>query len=353
MDKLIERFIELVKIPSPSGKEDEVRNYIEDTVKRWGYKIEKDEIGNLFIETDKQPKFFLNAHMDTVVPCENVNPIIEGDIIHSDGTTILGADDKVGIAVILELLERHKEEQPPIQVIFTVQEEIGLVGAKNIKRGRIKAPFGFTLDAGGPIGNIVIGAPSQYTWRYKVYGVASHAGGAPERGISAIILASRMILSLPLGRIDDETTGNVGIISGGRATNIIPDEVELKGEYRSRNEEKLSNLMEKLRKASAIAEIGGGRAELEYKKEYTRFDLKDNPILEKTVKLLKDAGFLAETMYTGGGSDANIFNEMGIPTLNLSIGGEDAHSTRESTKISEIMATYKVLEILLNIKVEG
>jgi len=349
MDRLIERFIELVRIPSPSGREERVVDFIEENVKRWGYKVEKDEIGNLFIETDKLPKFFLNAHMDTVMPCDDINPVIDGDIIHSDGRTILGADDKVGIAVILELLENYSKEQPPIQVIFTVQEEIGLVGAKNVKKDKIKAPFGFTLDAGGPIGNIVIGAPSQYTWRYKVYGVASHAGGAPEKGISAIILASRMILSLPSGRIDEETTGNVGIISGGRATNIVPDEVELRGEYRSRNEEKLSNLMERLRKASVIAEIGGGKAELEYKREYTRFDLKDNPILERTVKLLKDAGFPGDTMYTGGGSDANIFNEMGIPTLNLSIGGEDAHSTRESTKISEIKAVYRVLEVLLNI----
>jgi tripeptide aminopeptidase len=349
MDKLIERFIELVKIPSPSGKEENISSFIKDSVEKWGYKVYKDELGNLFIETDKLPKFFLNAHMDTVGPCEDVNPIIEGDIIRSDGTTILGADDKVGIAVILELLERYKTEQPPIQVIFTVQEEIGLVGAKGVKKEIIKAPFGFTLDAGGPIGNIVIGAPSQYTWIYKIFGRASHAGGAPEKGISAIILASRMILSLPLGRIDEETTGNVGVISGGRATNIIPDEVEIKGEYRSRDEEKLSSLMEKLKKASIIAEIGGGKAELEYKREYTRFDLKDSPILRRAIKILKDAGFSADTLYTGGGSDANVFNEMGIPTLNLSIGGEDAHSTRESTKISDMKAIYKLLEVLLNI----
>lgn len=350
MDRLIERFIEFVKIPSPSGKEDRLTSFIEDTVRSWGYKVERDELGNLFIETDKPLKFFLNAHMDTVVPCDRVNPIIDGDIIHSDGTTVLGADDKVGIVAVLELLENHKEDHLPVQVIFTVQEEVGLVGAKGVKKERIKAPFGFTLDALGPIGNIVIGAPSQFTWTYKIFGRASHAGGAPEKGVSAIIIASKLIISLPLGRIDEETTGNVGVISGGRATNIIPDEVEIKGEYRSRDEEKLSVLIENLKKASVIVEIGGGRAELEFKKEYTRFDLKDSPILDKAIRVLKEGGFSPATLYTGGGSDANVFNERGIPTLNLSIGGGEAHSTREFTKISDIKALYRLLEILVNIE---
>ncbi|MBC7320490.1 M20/M25/M40 family metallo-hydrolase, partial [bacterium] len=164
MERIIERLISLLKISSPAGKEQEVARVIRELVKGWGYSVVEDDIGNMFITSDKTPKLFLNAHMDTVTPCDNVNPIIEGDIIKSDGRTILGADDKVGIAVILELLENYKDNPLPIQVIFTVQEEIGLVGAKAIKRDMIKAPYGFTLDAGGPVGNVVIGAPSQFTW---------------------------------------------------------------------------------------------------------------------------------------------------------------------------------------------
>lgn len=347
MERIIERLISLLKISSPAGKEQEVARVIRDLVKSWGYSVVEDDIGNMFITSDKTPKLFLNAHMDTVTPCDNVNPIIEGDIIRSDGRTILGADDKVGIAVILELLENYKDNPLPIQVIFTVQEEIGLVGAKAIKRDMIKAPYGFTLDAGGPVGNVVIGAPSQFTWTYKVYGVSAHAGAYPERGVNAIQLASKLILSLPIGRINDMTTGNVGVISGGRATNIIPDEVELRGEYRSRDEGYLYALLNNLERASSIVEEGGGKTKLEYRKEYTRFDLKDSEFLKKTVDIMKANGFTPNTIYMGGGSDANIFNEQGIPTLLLGISGSEAHSTREYAKISEIKEGYRLIETVV------
>ncbi|MCX7796302.1 MAG: M20/M25/M40 family metallo-hydrolase [bacterium] len=352
MERIIERLISLLKISSPAGKEQEVARVIRGWVEGWGYSVIEDNIGNMFINSDKTPKLFLNAHMDTVTPCDNVNPIIEGDIIKSDGRTILGADDKVGIAVILELLENYKDNPLPIEVILTVQEEIGLVGAKAIKRDMIKAPYGFTLDAGGPVGNVVIGAPSQYTWTYKIYGVAAHAGAYPERGVNAILLASKLITHLPIGRINDITTGNVGVISGGRATNIIPDEVELRGEYRSRDEGYLYALLNNLEKASSIVEEGGGKTKLEYRKEYTRFDLKDSEFLKRVVDIMKNNGFNPNTIYMGGGSDANIFNEHGISTLLLGISGSEAHSTREYAKISEIKEGYRLIETVVKALIE-
>lgn len=349
MERIIERLITLLKISSPSRKEHEVAKVIKEMVENWGYSVIQDEIGNLFVSSNKAPKLFLNAHMDTVTPCENVNPIIDGDIIKSDGSTVLGADDKVGLAVILELLENYKDDPLPIQAIFTVQEEIGLVGAKVIKRDMIEAPCGFTLDAGGPVGNVIIGAPSQYTWTYKIYGVAAHAGAYPEKGVNAIQLASKLILSLPIGRINDMTTGNVGVISGGRATNIIPDEVEIRGEYRSRDEGYLQALLNNLEKASIVVEEGGGKTRLEYRKEYTRFDLKDSEFLKRTIDAIKNSGFNPNTIYMGGGSDANIFNEQGIPTLLLGISGSEAHSTREYAKISEIKDGYRLIESVVKI----
>lgn len=349
MERVIERLISLLKISSPSGKEQEVAKVITHMVEDWGYTVTQDQMGNLFISSNKDPKLFLNAHMDTVTPCENVTPVIDGDIIRSDGRTILGADDKVGIAVILELLENYKEDPLPIQVIFTVQEEIGLVGAKGIKKEMIKAPCGFTLDAGGPLGNVVIGAPSQYTWTYWIYGVAAHAGGSPEKGVNAILLASKLIESLPIGRINEMTTGNVGVISGGRATNIVPDEVEIRGEYRSRDEGYLYALLNNLEKASSIVEEGGGKTKLEYRKEYTRFDLKDSEFLKKTIEAMKESGYTPNVVYGGGGSDANIFNELGITTLLLGISGGEAHSTREYAKISEIIDGCKMLESVVKI----
>lgn len=349
MERVIDRLISLLKISSPSGREEEVAKVIKDMVEGWGYKVIQDEMGNMFISSGKTPKVFLNAHMDTVTPCDNVVPVIDGDIIRSDGRTILGADDKVGIAVILELLEKYKDAPLPIQVIFTVQEEVGLVGAKGIKKEMIEAPCGFTLDAGGPLGNVVIGAPSQYTWTYWIYGVASHAGAAPEKGINAILLASKLIQSLPLGRINEITTGNVGVISGGRATNIVPDEVEIRGEYRSRDEGYLSILLSNLEKASSIVEEGGGKTKLEYRREYTRFDLKDSEFLKRTLEAIRESGYNPNTVYMGGGSDANIFNELGISTLLLGITGGEAHSTREYAKISEIIEGCKLLESVVKI----
>ena len=344
MERIIERLISLLKISSPSGREYEVARFIRGMVESWGYSVTQDDLGNMFIESSKTPRLFLNAHMDTVTPCDNVNPVIEGDIIRSDGRTILGADDKVGIAVILELLENYKDDPLPVEVIFTVQEEIGLIGAKAIKRDMIKAPCGFTLDSGGPVGNVIIGAPSQYTWTYRVYGVSAHAGAYPEKGVNAIQLASKLIFSLPIGRINDMTTGNVGVISGGRATNIIPDEVEIRGEYRSRDEGYLHTLLANLEKASSLVEEGGGKTKLEYRKEYTRFDLKDSDFLKRTIEAIKSNGFNPNTIYMGGGSDANIFNEQGIPTLLLGISGGEAHSTREFAKISEIKDGYRLIE---------
>ncbi|HHV80088.1 TPA: M20/M25/M40 family metallo-hydrolase [bacterium] len=349
MERIIERLISLLRISSPSGKEEDVARFIRGMVERWGYNVDQDEMGNIFISSDKSPKLFLNAHMDTVTPCDNITPVIDGDIIKSDGRTILGADDKVGIAVILELLENYKDNPLPIQVIFTVQEEVGLVGAKGVKKEMIKAPCGFTLDAGGPVGNVIIGAPSQYTWTYWVYGVAAHAGAAPEKGVNAILLASRLIQTLPTGRINDMTTGNVGIISGGRATNIIPDEVNIRGEYRSRDEGYLYALLDNLERSSSVVEAGGGKTKLEYKKEYTRFDLKDSEFLKRTVDAMKEVGYNPNIMYSGGGSDANIFNELGITTLLLGISGSEAHSTREYAKISETIEGYKMLESVVKI----
>ena len=248
-ERLMQTFLELVVIPSPSGEEQVVAAAITRRLEALGLRVETDEAGNLLARVPgrggdaAQEPLLVTAHMDTVVPCDPVSPVLREGVIYSDGTSILGADDKAGVAAILEVLAALAESQVahrPLEILFTVSEEKGLRGAKAFDVGRLRASMGIGLDAGGPQGTIVQSAPSQDSLAVEVHGRAAHAGARPEEGINAIRVAAEAIAAMPLGRIDDETTANIGTISGGRATNIIPDLVTLRGEARSRSQAKLA-----------------------------------------------------------------------------------------------------------------
>ncbi|MGC9361107.1 MAG: M20/M25/M40 family metallo-hydrolase, partial [Anaerolineae bacterium] len=247
-DRLLDVFLDLVRIASPSRQEQEVASYIRAYLEDLGIAVESDQAGNLYayMEGDGTPLAF-TAHMDTVVPCEGVTPLVENGVVRSDGTTILGADDKSGVAAILEAVTALSEGSVvhrPLDLLFTVQEEIGLFGAKAVEVDRLRARMAIGLDAEGQQGTLVVSAPGQNSLEAVVHGKAAHAGVEPEKGVSAIRVAAEAIASMPLGRIDEETTANIGVISGGRATNIVPDRVEIKGEARSHDEAKLASQTE-------------------------------------------------------------------------------------------------------------
>ncbi len=356
MKNIVDYFISLVQINSESKEEKDVALKLAEDLKNLGGQVKFDDankqtggnIGNLYAyfkgDINKPPILFC-AHMDTVKPGKNIKPIIKNNIIFSDGTTVLGSDDKSGIAEIVWAIKTLKESNatlPPIEVLFTISEEIGLLGAKYLDYSMIKSKFGYAFDS-HRIGEIVLGAPYQNSMTYTVYGKESHAGAAPELGINAIKLAAEAITKMPLGRIDEETTSNVGIIEGGKATNIVPAKVIMKAEARSRNLDKLNAVTQKM--SDALLEtaknytLGEHKAkvDIEVRREYDAFLIDEN---DKAVLLAKKAAEKLAIEFTsavgGGGSDANIFNSKGIKMLIAGSGMNKVHTKEEYIPIEDL-----------------
>jgi tripeptide aminopeptidase len=298
--------------------------------------------------------------MDTVTPGEGVKPIVEGDIVRTDGSTVLGGDDKSGCAVICEVLHRLRESgipHGPIEAVFTICEEIGLQGARNLDLGLISAKEGLVYDSDAP-GHLVVRAPSAVSIRFTVKGLEAHAGVAPECGLSAIKIAAEAIAGMRLGRIDDETTANLGVIKGGRAGNVIPSEVVVRGEARSRNAAKLRGqtdhmiacFQDAVARASVMVDGKRIAATLDHAmhRQYDGMDIPDDaPLVKKVIEAARRIGRVLEPQGTGGGCDANIFNQRGIVAANVGTGMREIHTTREWLDINDMAAAAELtLEVL-------
>ncbi len=368
MKNIVDYFISLVTIDSESKQEKDVALKIAKDLKELGAEEVKFDnanektggnIGNLYAyfkgDVKKDPILFC-AHMDTVIPGKNIKPQIKDGIIFSDGTTVLGSDDKSGIAEIfwaIKTLKENNEKLPPIEVLFTISEEIGLLGAKYLDYSMIKSKFGYAFDS-HRIGEIVLGAPYQNSMEYIVYGKESHAGAAPELGINAIKLSAEAITKMPLGRIDEETTSNVGIIEGGRATNIVPPKVVMKAEARSRNLDKLNDVTEKMSKAlleTAEKYVLGehkARVEIKVEREYDAFLIsEDDPAVVLAKKAAEKLNIEFTSAVGGGGSDANIFNSKGVKMLIAGSGMNKVHTKEEYIPIEDLENGAKwIMEII-------
>ncbi|HEX8853522.1 MAG TPA: M20/M25/M40 family metallo-hydrolase, partial [Pyrinomonadaceae bacterium] len=302
----------------------------------------------------------MSAHMDTVVPGEGVKPVVEGDIIRTDGTTVLGGDDKSGCAVILETIRCLKEQNIPhtdIEAVFSICEEVGLLGAKHLDVSRIRSKYGIVFDSDDP-GFLFTKGPSANHLEFKVHGLESHAGVAPEQGISAIKVAAEAITNMKLGRIDEETTANIGVIHGGAATNIIPNLVTLWGEARSLNEEKLEaqcdHMIACFREAAEGYEVtvegkttkASVKAKVE--RDYSAMDVPDSSrVVRLVIEAASRMGLEVQTMASGGGCDANIFNRKGIECANLGTGMRAIHTVNEWLDVKDMYASAEMtLEIL-------
>lgn len=364
-ERLIKEFISLVKIDSETKSETEIATVLKNKFSTLGCHVIEDETknttghgaGNLICTLKGNKKhtetIYFTAHMDTVVPGKNIQPIIKEDgMITSDGTTILGADDKAGLAAMLEaihVIKEHDMSHGDIQFIITVGEESGLVGAKALDPKYIKATYGYALDSDGTVGDIVVAAPSQAKLYVTIKGKTAHAGIAPEKGVSAITVASKAISKMPLGRIDSETTANIGRFSGGQQTNIVCDHVEILAEARSLNSDKLNKQVQTMTDIfERTAKQYGGEAIVDVQHMYPGYEQKaSDPVVVTAMKAAQKLGHESKLLKSGGGSDANIFAGYGIPTVNLAVGYEHIHTTKEQISIANLEKTSKlVIEII-------
>jgi tripeptide aminopeptidase len=362
-ERLVKEFMELVQIDSETKYETEIAKVLKDKFSDLGVTVYEDDTtaktghgaGNLICTLDgtneNADPIYFTSHMDTVVPGKGIKPSIKDGYIVSDGTTILGADDKAGLAVMLESIRVLKEQNIPhgkIEFIITVGEESGLVGAKALDRALITAKFGYALDSDGKVGNIIVAAPTQAKVAAKIYGKTAHAGVAPEKGISAITMAAKAIAKMPLGRIDDETTANIGRFEGGQQTNIVADYVEILAEARSLIPEKMEKQVAKMKQAfETVAQEMGGRAEVEVTVMYPGFKYGEGDhVVEIARKAAAKIGRPSELLKSGGGSDANVIAGFGIPTVNLSVGYEEIHTTDEKIPVEELS---KLAEMVISI----
>lgn len=358
--KLISDFCELVKITCSTGKERQVVDVVKGKLTALGLEVGEDNVadkikgnaGNVFGylsgTVTGAPVIMLSAHLDSVAPCAGINPQIADGVIKSDGTTILGADDKAGVAGILEALRIVKEQGLPhgdIQVVFTVAEEGGLNGSKYIDTSRLKADFGYALDSGGEPGRIINSAPGQDSIKATIHGKSAHAGIAPEEGINAIVVAAQALTKMTQGRIDHETTANVGIIKGGQATNIVPDKVVVECEARSRDLDKLAAQSKHMADAfNQAAESAGAKADVDITSIYSPFVLADNTqVISVASAAAKNIGLTPILEATGGGSDANFFNAYGVPTAVLGVGMSKVHTCEEFITVADLCNTAELV----------
>jgi tripeptide aminopeptidase len=350
-------FLELVAIDSPSGQEEAIGEELMMRFAGLGGEVARDAHGNVIARwPDGDGEWLmLSAHMDTVGKDTGIRPQIRDGVIYSDGTTILGGDDKSGVAAILEvlhLLRETRQRHPPLEVVISVGEETALRGARLLDKSKLRSRRGYVLDSGGPIGTIVVAAPSQDSLRVVVRGRKAHAGSEPEAGINAIRVASEAIAAMPLGRIDRETTANIGIIEGGTATNIVPDEVLVRGEARSRDKDKLEAQVAAMVEAfEAAAARHSTSAEVQVTRSYNGYRMSpDHPVVAGAVTAATQLGLAPLFKESGGGADANIYAEHGIACAVLSTGMHQVHTTAECIAIADMVdATRLLYEIVITV----
>jgi tripeptide aminopeptidase len=356
-ERMINQFMEMVQIDSESGNEKTFHEYLEKEFVKMGGKAFMDDYGNLVGKFEakgcegKDPILF-SCHGDTVKPGVGIVPVIVDGVIKSKGDTILGADDKAGIAEVLEAI-RTAPVYPPLEFAVSRQEEVGLHGVKNLDFSLIEAKYGFLMD-NDTLDTIVIGGPSYWSIDVEITGKSAHAGMEPEKGINAIYAASKAISALKLGRLDEETTANVGVINGGIIRNGVPDKVTFLAECRSGNHKKgeeLAIVMEKT--IVEKVEFCGAEVEIVVNNLCKAVEIAEDA---KTVKIsqkaLKTVGIDAKPVFITGFTDASIYNNKGIEMSVIGIGAENEHSTDEQIKIENMEKALKVIIEIMRICTE-
>ena len=360
-------FLELLDINSPSRNEKGVARYVKAALKSVADEFTEDRAGeaiegnanNLVFRLrgsrDGAPPLVLVSHMDTVEPTPRLRLERRGTVVRSDGTTVLGADDKAGIAVMIEAaraLAGRRRAFGTVEFVFSVAEEVGLLGIERLDCGLIEGRLGLVLDSNTPVGSIVTAAPSSDHIEVRIKGRKAHAGVEPEKGINAITVAAKAIARLRQGRLDEETTANIGVIEGGTATNIVPDEARVRGEARSFSERKLARWVAHARSTFLkAAEAAGAEAQIETKRAFTTYDVpRRHPLVRAVAKAARAIGRRSTLLRSGGGSDANVLNGHGIASVVLGMGYKDPHTKQESIDLVQLDAAARwvlgIVEVL-------
>jgi len=352
-DRLVNSFCDLVRIDSPSDEEEDMARHLTQRLEGLAFQVDRDAHGNVIATEPGDDYLLLSAHMDTVEPGRGIKPQVNGERIVSDGTTILGGDCKAGVAAIMEALEASNEDgavRRPVQVVFTRGEEIGLVGANNLDYSMIKAKESVVFDGNGPVNTITGASPSYVSFDVAVKGRAAHAGVEPEKGLSAIRIATELIQALPQGRLDEETTFNVGLISGGTVRNAVPSDATFSGEFRSRNVETLDSLrmqvvstLEVARKKYADATI---QEELEVLFHMYNLDPND-PIVRLTTGVMTDMGLTPDIRPSGGGTDANAMRLHGIDCVVVGMSTNEMHTVNEYVIVPDLVNTARFCQMVM------
>lgn len=358
--RLLSTFTSLIEINSPSFHEKKIGNFLAQKLSRAGCHVLFQDYGQSFnliaLKKGKKvvPPLMLSAHMDTIEPTDGIEFRVEKDRVSSTGNTVLGADDKSALAQILEavtVLNENNIEHGDIEIVFSSAEEKGLHGARNLDFAKIVSKHALVLDAGGSVGSIIIGAPTHLRYTMTVTGRSAHAGIEPEKGISSIKVAAEIISKAPDGRIDNETTANMGIIEGGTATNVVPKETVIRGELRSHNRKTLEATKKAIfETARKIAAKRKARITISNDLEYTAFRIgKTEPFLLFLDKVFHDCGINPQHVRTGGGSDANIYHQRGIVAINISNGMQKVHSQEEFILLEDLyLGAEIVLKAVIN-----
>jgi tripeptide aminopeptidase len=365
--RLFQLFSDLAKIDSESGHEGRVRDYIREFCTSRGFAVLEDasaaetggECGNLVVRVpagafSTLPPIMLCAHMDTVPPGLGVIPFDAGDRFISISETVLGADCKAAVAAMLATVECLADTPGPfraLELVFTAQEEPGLIGARHMDMSLVDCEWGVVLDGSGPVGGIVVEAPSREQMSFTIKGRAAHAGVEPEKGASAIGCAAQAVSGIRLGRLDEGTTCNVGTIHGGEAFNIVPESATVEVELRSLSDEKLEAEVGKVNRSFEKA-AEDWRCELETAQErsFRHFRLTpDSPPVRYLAAALRECGFEPRLVASGGGSDANIFNRAGLPVAVMNIGLVNAHSKDEYIMKTELAGLARVVTRLARV----
>jgi tripeptide aminopeptidase len=361
----LELFLELAAIESPPGDERAVADRVTGALHAFGLEVTEDDTGaqigsnagsllaRLPGREEGGTPIFLCAHLDTVPPQGPLEPFVEDGVVRNRGGTILGADNKAAVVAMIEGARRIVEERRPhagVELLFTQKEEVGLLGAGAFDHTLLEAELGYVYDQAGPIGQIVVGAPTGRVLTVRFHGRAAHSGIAPEEGRSAIAAAARAIADLRLGRIDEETTANVGLISGGTARNIIPEWCTLEAEVRSHDDAKVADVVQEMLDAFGFAaSLEDCVVETDLRETYGAYRFKrGDPVVELAATALGRCGFEVTTALSGGGADANVFNARGIPCVNLANGMADIHTADEHIAVADLDAMVDVTLALVD-----